>query len=288
MRRLNLAAQLVVGATLVISRKAFSISTVRLLPLLPAVFLCALASPAQDLSKTVLPITQSKWVGLGVEAKFGTGFCLDPECRYIGTNYHVAMMVRPRKIKGQRIVQLYLATGPDDDGATINGLFSADPMKYNLSRDLAIYELRHPLPCYHGIPFSLHDLQLGQQADIYTFPKLSAIHARSLLRFHGSFKGETTGGLLVFEYTPLTSGKRIHAGASGGIVVDSTTGQVVGILSATANDGDALAMAVPIRSLADFVSKVQPWLVQSLFPSATKENISPNSADLHPKFVPRR
>jgi hypothetical protein len=41
-----------------------------------------------------------------------TGLCLDPACRFIGTNYHVAMMARPRKIRGERVVQLYLATGP--------------------------------------------------------------------------------------------------------------------------------------------------------------------------------
>src|SRR5260370_25946479 len=80
---------------------------------------------AQDLSKPVLRITEFKLklklkksfpssvdlaalkpkIALGEEAGFGTGFCLDPECRLIGTNYHVAMMVRPRKIKGVEVIQ---------------------------------------------------------------------------------------------------------------------------------------------------------------------------------------
>jgi len=127
------------------------------------------------MSKTVLPITQLKLkleksksfpssvgltalkpkMSLGVEANFGTGFCLDPECRLIGTNYHVAMMVRPRKIKGAEVMERYLATGPDDEGVTLNDIFSERPMKYTLSRDLAIFELRHPLPYYRGISFSL-------------------------------------------------------------------------------------------------------------------------------------
>ena len=74
----------------------------------------------EDYSKVVLPITELKYVGFAVAAKFGTGFCIDPECRFIGTNYHVAALSRPKKIKGEKVVQRYMATGPDDEGATWN------------------------------------------------------------------------------------------------------------------------------------------------------------------------
>ena len=251
------------------SHKSFSISALRVFLLLPALSLCTPASPGQELRKTVLPITQLKWKGRALEEKFGTGFCLDTDCRFIATSYHVAIMGWPRRIKGQQVIHCYLATGPDDYGATINGIFSPNPLKYDLSKDLAIFELRHPIPGYHGATFSLNDLQPGEQVDIYAFPKLSAIHVRSLLRFHATFAGETTLGLLVFEYIPLTTRKRIRPGASGGIVVATTTGKVVGVLSAAAGDGKAVVMAVPIRSLAHFVSKVQPRLVPSLLPAAT-------------------
>jgi hypothetical protein len=249
----------------------------RLVPFTSVVF-------AQDLSKTVLPITQLKLSGLGVEAKFGTGFCLDPDCRLIGTNYHVAVIARPRKIKGDEVIQRYLGTGPDDEGATMNDGFSVGPMRFNLSRDLAIFELRHPLPHYHGISFSLKDLQIGQQVDIYAYPKESISPIRSLVQFHGAFKGETTTGLLAFAFS-FSEGKAIRPGGSGGLVVDSKTQEIVGILSGLARNGEAIAVAVPVQSLADFVSKVQPWMAQSLFPSATKGIISPASADLYPKFV---
>jgi hypothetical protein len=239
---------------------------------------------AQDLSNTVLPITQLKLSGIGVEGKFGTGFCLTPDCRFIGTNYHVAMMARPRRIKGDEVIQRYLATGPDDEGATMNDGFSVGPMRFTLSRDLAILELRHPLPHYHGINFSLKDLQIGQQVEIYTYPKESINPIRSLVQFHGAFKGETTTGLLVFDYS-FSKGKAIRPGGSGGLVVDSKTQEIVGILNGLAKNGEAIAVAVPIQSLANFVSKVQPWMAQSLFPSATKGIISPTSADLYPKFV---
>jgi len=238
---------------------------------------------AQDFNKTVVPITELKLLGPGMEAKFGTGFCLDLECRFIGTNYHVAMMARPRKIKGEKVVQRYLASGPDDEGATINDGASMGPMKYTLSRDLAIFELRHSLAHYHGVAFSLDDLQPGQEIDIYAFPIEGINPFRSLLQFHGTFKGQTTTGLLAFDYS-LSAGKAIHPGASGGIVVDSRTRQIVGILNEIERNGEAIALAVPAQSLADFVSKVQPFLAQSIFPST--KAISPVSADFYPKFEP--
>lgn len=265
-------------------QKALSLSI-----LCSSLFLTEMASRnslvfAQDLSKTVLPITQVKLLGPGAEFKFATGFCVSKDCRFVGTNYHVAMMTQLRKIKGDKVIHRYLATGPDDDGATINGGSLANPMKYNPGRDIAIYELRYPLPHYHGIPFSLNDLQLGQEVDIYAYPKESISPIRSLLKFRGAFKGETTGGLLAFDYSP-SNGNAIRPGSSGGLVVDSKSQQVVGILSGVARNGEPVAMAVPIESLANFVSKVEPWLGQSLFPSANKESISPALADLYPKFV---
>ncbi len=259
---------------------------------------------SQDLSNTVLPITDFKlklkknsipssvgWMALvpkvapAIEGDFGTGFCIDPECRLIGTNYHVAAIARPHKIKGEEVIQRYLATGPDDEGATLNDYQSERPLKYNLNRDLAIFELRHPIPHYRGIAFSLEDLELDQQVDIYAYPANPINPIRSLVRFHGAFKGTTTQGFLAFEYS-RDNGKPIHGGASGGLVVDSKTQRVVGILSRAGlgKNGNEVALAVPSQSLADFVTKVQPWLAQNIFPTVKEQFISPTLADLYPKF----
>jgi hypothetical protein len=231
----------------------------------------------------VLPISDLKFIGVGIEGKFGTGFCLDPECRFIGTNYHVAAVAHPRKIKGLKVVEVYLATGPKDEGATFDDPLSIRSMKYTHSRDLAIFELRHPLPHYHGVAFNLNDLQIGQDVEIYAYPKEGITPLRSLMQFQGKFKGQTPAGLLAFGYR-LSGNKPIRPGASGGIVVDCKTRQIVGILSAVAMGGEAVALAVPVQELADFVRKVQPSLAQSLFPSST--GISPVSPDLYPKIVP--
>jgi hypothetical protein len=236
----------------------------------------------KDFNEIVVPVSELG-LGLGIEAKFGTGFCLDIACRFIGTNYHVAATVQPYKIKGERVIQRYLASGPDDEGATMNDVPALGPMKYTLSRDLAIFELRHPLPHHHGIAFGLGDLQVGQQVDIYAYPKEPVTPIRKLLRFTGTFKGETTTGLLAFDYS-LSIGKAIRPGASGGIVVDGRTRKIVGVLNGVDEDGEAIALAVPIQSLVDFVSKVQPFLAPSIFPS--RKGIFTVSQDLYPKFIP--
>jgi len=236
----------------------------------------------QDFGRVVLPISDLKFKGIGIEGKFGTGFCVDPVCRFIGTAYHVAALAHPRKIKGQKVVGVYLATGPKDEDATLNDGYSTSPKKYTLSRDLAIFELRHPLPQHNGTAYYLNDLQIGQNVDIYAYPKEGINPFRSLLQFHGKFKGQTPAGLLAFDYS-LSANKAIRPGASGGIVVDRETHKIVGVLNAIAMDAEAVALAVPVQSLADFVRKIQPNLAQSLFPSST--GISPVSPDLYPKLA---
>ncbi len=269
--------------------------SLKIIPILIVYSCLSRSAVAQDpdFSMTVLPITELKVnvkvklklsgpaVDPGVEVDFGTGFCLDPECRLIGTNYHVAVRARPRKIKGVEVIRRYLATGPDDEGATFNHGPSIGP--YTLSRDLAIFELRHSLPHHHGVPFSLDDPEVGQEIDIYAYPKKAISPIRSLQQFHGTFKGKTTTGLLAFDYG-FSDGEAIRSGASGGIVVDRKTQKIVGILNGMARNGEAIALAVPVQSLADFVSKVQPFLAQTIFP--TTKDVSPVSADLYPKFVP--
>jgi hypothetical protein len=244
------------------------------------------AAPVQiiDFDKTVFPITEIKLGGIGLVAEQGTGFCLDPMCRFIATNYHVAKITKPRKIRGQKILHQYLATGPDDEGASMNDGESVNPMRFTLNRDLAVFELRHPLRNHHGIPFSTDDLEIGQGVDIYSYPKEGINPFRSLLKFHAAFKGETTTGLLAFDYA-LSAGNAIRPGASGGIVVDSDSQRIVGVLNGIGRNGETVALAVPVGSLADFVNKIEPILAESLFPS-DKGSISPTLVDFHSKLAP--
>ncbi len=249
----------------------------------------------QDFSEVVVPIASVKFTpsvklgisgklgpNFGIGASFGTGFCLDAACRFIVTNYHVAMATRAGKIKGKKIIKRYFATGPHDEGATANNLPNG-VLPYSTERDLAIFELRSPLPHHHGLTFSLDELEAGQEVDIYGYPQQGIINPirRKLTRFPATFKGPTTSGHLAFDYQ-LSLGQPIRiGGASGGIVVDRKTEKIVGILSGA---NETTAVAVSVQTLADFVSEVQPFLAQRIFPSI--KDVSPVSADLYPKFAP--
>ncbi len=107
-----------------------------------------------DPDKTVLALSELRIYGPAIVVKYGTGFCVDPACKFVATNHHVAVESNARKIKGQRIVNRYFATGPDADGASVNqakALLVA-AKKYNTGRDLAIYELRYRIEKHNGIP----------------------------------------------------------------------------------------------------------------------------------------
>jgi hypothetical protein len=254
---------------------------------------------AKDFTKVVVPISKLK-VGVhpatpinplslpnpptrldvGVGSSEGSGFCLDTECRFIGTNYHVARMGIPRKIRGEKVVRTYLATGPEDDGATLN--LGPSPAKYTSSHDLAIFELRRPLENYHGIAFSQEDLQTGQEVLIYGYPSDGINPLRRLTEFQGTFKGETNTGLLIFGYSQA-NGARIRGGASGGIVVDRNTLKIVGILSAIGTTAQLTVLAVPVKELANFVCRANPFLARRIFPNT--KAISPVAPDLYPKLT---
>ena len=91
----------------------------------PILLLFALILPvcAQEFvpDQVVFPITDFKpdiKHAAPFSMKFGTGFCLDQGCRFVGTNYHVAkVMGKYVRIKGVRSVHRYLDSDPDDTGA---------------------------------------------------------------------------------------------------------------------------------------------------------------------------
>jgi hypothetical protein len=253
---------------------------------------------SRDLNKTVVPITKLQSYGTLQTLKFGTGFCVDPDCRFIGTNYHVALaMGKHFKIEGIPVVNRWLGTGPDDEAATKNkqslilGLKYKE--KYALIRDIAIVELRYPLSKkgYHGVPFYKDELEYGQDVYICAFPfKLNP--KRHLEMFHAKFLGynvkdakrsmeDLSDKPLLFSYNPEDG--TIRGGASGGLVVDAQ-GRVVGILNAKAVDIEHTIQAVPVHTFAEFLSRVQPYLSTQLFPKSVV--IPPASADSYPEWIP--
>ena len=253
------------------------------------------SAPAVDFSNVIVPITDVKPTfqvdlfrrlapKLGIKASFGTGFCLDPECIYVVTNYHVAAMSRPRSIKGYSVVAEYLDDGSEDHSASLN-FVHGQPMVYSPKRDLALLRLWKPMKHHHGLAYSLDDLRIGQPVDIYSYPLEGVNPFRKALRFSATFQGPTTSGLLLFSYLPVGH-DRIVGGASGGIVVDRKSGRIVGILSQGVVSKAPAVLAVPTQALVEFVSRVQPFLAKRIFP--TSGAVTPFAGDLYPEFIPTR
>jgi hypothetical protein len=278
---------------------------VKLLLVLVVVLLQAEGTIAQssgkeslDFNKSVVPISKLQSYGTLQTVKFGTGFCIDPDCRFIGTNYHVAkMMGKHFKVEGSPVVHRWLGTGPDDEAAMQNrqplvlGLGLKE--KFALIRDISIVELRYPLSkkSYHGVPFYNDDLEYGQEVYIYAFP-LNLNPKRKLEKFRAKFLGynvkdsnrsmeDLSDKPLLFSYNPEHG--EIRGGASGGLVIDAK-GRVVGILNAKAVDLENTIQAVPVHTFADFLSRVQPYLSTQLFPTSIV--IPPASADNYPEWIP--
>jgi len=246
-----------------------------------------------EIEKTVLRIDAPTITSLaaiplggGFALTGGTGFCLDPECRFICTNYHVAAKSRLPWIKRHWIVHRYYDTSSHDAGATANVSEMApwESQVYVPGRDLAILELRHPLAHHHGLAYDSDEPELRQRVSIYGYP-FEGSPVRGLVRFEATYKGRTTTGLLAFDYDPA-EGKRIHGGASGGIVVDDSSGKIVGVLSSLGREGN-VALAIPTKTLAEFVSRVQPFLAEKLFP-AIAEGVPPVAPDFYPRWEPGR
>ena len=258
-----------------------------------------LPMPAFAQEQAVVPITKLQIYGPGLGGvKFGTGFCMDADCRYIGTNYHVAeMMGNLPKIEGDPVVAKWLASGPADEGATENknvGMLGRLMLgeKYAQVHDFALIELLHPLSRkgYHGLPFyDDNELQPGQAVTIYSFP-LRWNPKRKLESSKAIFVGydvkyatheleDLSDKMLLFKY----SDGNMAGGASGGIVVDAQ-GRIVGVLNAIALNSDRTVSAVPMPSVSAFVSRVQPYLSAQIFPKSVF--ISPVAADRYPEWVP--
>jgi hypothetical protein len=246
-----------------------------------------------DPNRTLVPITKVK-IGIGVMFQFGTGFCLDLNCNFIGTNYHVAIDTGSSlRIKGEKVTETYLGSSPDDEGATFNEAIDSGvaPMKYNLTRDLAIFGLKHPLANkgMRGVTFSLDELEENQEVSIYAYPVENQLKVkRSLTMFPGRFAGTTHDGILAFRFELSQGGQSIKPGTSGGLIIDRKTQQAVAILIGVGK-GTNIVGALSVQSFANFLKKVKPELYAELFPpNEPSDGFSSAQlvADINARYLP--
>ena len=238
-------------------------------------------SPAvarQEFSQTVVPLHKYRIVDFEIDD--ATAFCLDAECRFVITNYHMEKIANPARIAGCKIVKRYSATGPDDPDATKVLMSSGPSMRFAYSRDLALFELETTVALHRGAEFSVDQLQVGQRVEIYVYPVESQFRAPSLVKFTGRFNRLTGEGLFAFDYDP-NGHHRILPGSGGGIVVDCKSRKIIAVVSALAEKDTLTVFAIPAQSLVEFVDRVRPDLAERIFEPSLLRSL--NLAEPYPR-----
>jgi hypothetical protein len=213
---------------------------------------CVTAVAQQSVADRVLKL-QRYGIGIrGLETKFGTGWCVDAGCSLLATDYHVAKEGLPRKIGGAKVLGVYLASGPDDDGAVWIMTTYGKWLRFNPLNDVALVSLSRPLfPGKPVLPFLAGEPTPGQDLVVNGFPsdgKQEALGVKFL---------RMVDGLLEFSLP-----REAPAGLSGSMVTDQR-GRIVGMLSMVT---DKSAFAVPVWSIADAIRKFRPALYGQMFP----------------------
>ncbi len=210
----------------------------------------------------------------GALQKSGTGWCLNPQCDLVVTNYHVVRLVGPdMQINGVRVSESHPATGDTDEGARWIRLKVGLRLKYNPVRDIAILRMHRALAQkgMHGIDIHSGQLQPGQEVTLYAYPG-----GKDLAGAPGKFVREMPDGMLLFGMQAADAARLLQGGSSGGLIVDRQQ-RAVGLLWGIASHR---AFAVPMWSVADFVKKVEPELYATLFPGGLYRPDSTKSTDV--------
>lgn len=192
--------------------------------------------------KTVVKLRKTKGFAIFIANTYSaTGWCINQTCDLFVSNYHFAKHAGSSiKIKGEKVEKIYLATGPNDDGALLIPQSFGLPMMYNPLHDIVIYRLKHPIADMHSVAFAA-TLEEGEPVSIYSYPG-----GGPLTRSNGKFLGIFTDGILGFE------ANGIKPGSSGGLVVNSH-GEAVGLVWGSL--GNKVG-AVPIWELGAFAKKI--------------------------------
>jgi hypothetical protein len=230
----------------------------------------AVATPATSdavldlLAKYVAPRIEPAQLVSKVEGRqslhkaIGTGWCLNRECDWVITNFHILkVMGGHASVNGVAVTQIALATSDHDKGAqpvaTVFGTLQFTPV-----RDIALVKVREPLSRagMHAVPFYTGNLRRGQAVTVVGYPggKLAAIS--------GKFVEECDEGELRFDLS-----QEVAPGISGGLVLDAQ-GRAIGLVYGMSPDSGKTIFAVPVWSVAEFLRVVSPVVYASVFGDA--------------------
>jgi len=197
-----------------------------------------------------------------LEKAMGTGWCLNRECDWVITNYHVVKFTGEHPtVNGVKTAQIVMATSEHDQGAQPIATAIGD-LTFTSVRDIALIKLREPLlrTGMHAVPFYTGDLQPGQSVTVLGYPggKLESISGR--------FVQECDDGELLFDLS-----HEVSRGISGGLVLDEQ-GRAIGLIYGISPKSAKSVYAVPVWSVAEFLHGFNKDVYTSVFGDA--DNLS--------------
>ena len=198
-------------------------------------------------------------------SRYGTAWCLSSRCDVLVTNQHVVLSIGKKlQVNGVAVKKVFLASGPEDEGAQ---LFPGFVENYRLApvRDLALLLMKRPLAARGMQRVALYggDLQSGEAVQLISF------NGGKLSVDEGRFDSMVRHGILKF-----VGGDDLGPGISGGLVLNREE-KAIGVVFGIAPDRRS-CYAVPIWSLADFISKTDAALYADLF------KVQPSRPSLRP------
>ncbi|MGI9101078.1 MAG: S1 family peptidase [Terriglobales bacterium] len=195
---------------------------------------------------------------------YATAWCLNTDCDWAITNYHVAnVMGKHMTIKGVKVKRYVFATdGHDPEAKSVASM--RGPIRLAPYRDIAFLFMAEPLS-HKGmqtVPFYAGDLEEGQPVTVIGYP------GGTLTAIKGKFAGECEQGELKFELN-----HKIAEGASGGLIVDQQ-GRAVGLAMGASEDRMAV-FAVPVWAIAEFMHTSDINLFLKVFPTVNVDKPEP-------------
>ncbi len=185
----------------------------------------------------------------------GTGWCLNRDCDWVITNYHVVKIPGEHvSVKGVKAAQIATPKGEHDLGTPIS--------------DIALIRVREPLSRtgMRAVPFYTGDLQPGQSVTVLGYS------GGKRERITGTFAEESDQGVLRFDLS-----QEVSPGISGGLVLDEP-GRAIGLVFGISVPDAKAVYAVPVWSVAAFVHGLNPDLYASVF--GNREDFSVDAAAL--------
>jgi len=202
----------------------------------------------------------------------GSGICIDPNCSVVATAYHIQMIVGRANLrvgKDHTVKVLSLANESDTDKSDV--LVGTQHLTYNAAHDISFVYTNKPITHKSGAPYT-YKSYVGQKVTIAGYYK---------------DKFETREARIIGSNVPLAIGQAqlkenlildisLKAGTSGSAVLDER-GNLLGMIVLSGllriSGGELrTSIALPVRTIANALVKLDPVLGTAIFKDMPKED----------------